>query len=180
LDRWERVESAPVITSRWLRVDRNTYKTPAGLVEDYYVLTRSDFVLVLASCDDSMLLVRQYRPATDRFYLALPGGYIEPGETEASAARRELREEAGVDAVDWGYVGQLHPLPGYVRSIAHVFHCRVKDGIVSSEPIEQDAVEGTEVVRLKRQDILRKIAAGEIVEMQTVSAILLAEMRARL
>jgi ADP-ribose pyrophosphatase len=160
-------------------VDRNTYETPAGLVEEYYVLTRSDFVLVIASYDDSMLLVRQYRPATDQFYLALPGGYIEPGETEASAARRELTEEAGVDAVDWDYVGQLHPLPGYVRSIAHVFQCKVKDGAASSGPIEQDAVEGTEVVRLKREDVLRRIAAGEIVEMQTVSAILLAELRTR-
>lgn len=80
MERWKRVESVPAITSKWLTVNRNTYVTPAGLVNDYYVLTRSDFVLVIASDGDQLLLVRQYRPATDQFYLALPGGYVEPGE----------------------------------------------------------------------------------------------------
>jgi hypothetical protein len=56
----------------------------------------------------------------------------------------------------------------------------VDDGIPSSEPVEQDVIEGTEVVRIRRESVFRKIITGEIVEMQTVSAILLAELKVRI
>jgi ADP-ribose pyrophosphatase YjhB (NUDIX family) len=49
--------------------------------------------------DGKLLLVRR----TDDGLWALPGGITDPGETLAQSARRELREEAGID----GQVAQL-------------------------------------------------------------------------
>ncbi len=49
--------------------------------------------------DGKLLLVRR----TDDGLWALPGGITDPGETLAETARRELREEAGID----GRVAQL-------------------------------------------------------------------------
>ncbi len=43
--------------------------------------------------DDKLLLIRRQ----DNGLWALPGGFIEPGETLAEAVRRELHEEAGVE-----------------------------------------------------------------------------------
>lgn len=43
--------------------------------------------------DDKLLLIRR----RDNGLWALPGGFIEPGETLAEATRRELLEEAGVE-----------------------------------------------------------------------------------
>jgi 8-oxo-dGTP pyrophosphatase MutT (NUDIX family) len=49
-----------------------------------------------------VLLVRAKRnPA----HLIFPKGHIEPGETAESASIRELREEAGVDGVAMGMIG---------------------------------------------------------------------------
>jgi ADP-ribose pyrophosphatase YjhB (NUDIX family) len=54
--------------------------------------------------DDSgrVLLVRCVDPGTGDSIWVLPGGSIEPGESAADAARRELREEAGVGDADFG------------------------------------------------------------------------------
>lgn len=46
---------------------------------------------------DRVLLVRFWDG--DRSWWCTPGGGIEPGETEEEAARREVREELGTDAV---------------------------------------------------------------------------------
>jgi 8-oxo-dGTP pyrophosphatase MutT (NUDIX family) len=45
-----------------------------------------------------VVIVPVRRAATGRRVLALPKGHIDPGETAARAAVREVREEAGVEA----------------------------------------------------------------------------------
>ncbi|MGH6792743.1 MAG: NUDIX domain-containing protein [Methyloceanibacter sp.] len=51
-----------------------------------------------------MLLVRRkYEPFKDAY--ALPGGFVEIGETVETACRREVREEAGIDIGELRLVG---------------------------------------------------------------------------
>src|SRR5215210_7303392 len=50
-----------------------------------------------------VLLAARGRPPLDGVY-SLPGGLVEPGETLAEAALRELREEVGVEAEMIGFL----------------------------------------------------------------------------
>ncbi len=56
--------------------------------------------------DDRVLVAARGRgPMAGRY--SLPGGLVEPGETIAEAALRELREEVGIDAEMIGFVDHV-------------------------------------------------------------------------
>lgn len=56
-----------------------------------------------------LLIRRRHPPFAGQF--ALPGGFVDPGETTEAAARRELLEETGLQARDLQLVG-VYSKPG--------------------------------------------------------------------
>jgi 8-oxo-dGTP pyrophosphatase MutT (NUDIX family) len=54
-----------------------------------------------------VVIVPTRRSAAGRKVLALPKGHVDPGETPAEAAEREVREEAGVEAELVGRLGEV-------------------------------------------------------------------------
>jgi ADP-ribose pyrophosphatase len=160
-----------VIDTRWLRVYRDAYQLPSGKrLDDYYIVERSDFVLVVAGDSDSVALVHQFRPATGRFYWSLPAGYIDAGETPEQSALRELREETGIEATDARLLVELHALPGYLKSSAFVVLCSTARTSIQV----RDTDEITEARFFAWSDVCDMIHDGSINEMQAVCALLLA------
>ena len=57
--------------------------------------------------DEVVVIVPTRRAADGRRVLALPKGHVDPGETPPQAARREVREEAGVEAALVDVLGEV-------------------------------------------------------------------------
>ena len=85
----------------WLfRVDRLHLEDPQGAPFERVVVRHPGAVTVVPLHDDgTVTLVRQYRAAVDDMVLEIPAGTRDRGdEAEEDTARRELAEEAGLEA----------------------------------------------------------------------------------
>jgi ADP-ribose diphosphatase len=76
----------------------------------YYSLRLGDYATTFALTQEGrMLVVRQYRPAVERYTFELPSGLIDPGETPTVAGLRELLEETGYEAGEVEVLGAMEP-----------------------------------------------------------------------
>ncbi|HKK08596.1 MAG TPA: A/G-specific adenine glycosylase [Gemmatimonadota bacterium] len=67
-----------------------------------------------------------------------PGGKVEPGEGPEEAARRELREELGIEVEIGEPLGKVEHAYSHFRITLHAFHARLVSG--EPEPREADAL----------------------------------------
>lgn len=77
--------------------------------------------LAFVTHGEDVLLLR--RPAGKRFAGRWngPGGHVEPGEDVQAAARRELREESGLDVSDLRLAAVIHESDGAQATLVFVF-----------------------------------------------------------
>ena len=149
------------------RVQRVAY-TPA-LAQDIFVLTASDWCNVLAeTAEGELVLVWQYRFGTDALSLEVPGGVIDPGEAPVDAARRELREETGYEAVAFELVSVVAPNPALQGNRCYTFLAR---GARATGQTAFDDLEDLETVLVPRAELARLVDDGVITHALVVVAL---------
>jgi 8-oxo-dGTP pyrophosphatase MutT (NUDIX family) len=108
--------------NRWMRVREDRIAFADGTPGLYGVVEKRDFVLVAARDGDRLHLVEQYRYPIRRRQWEFPQGLMESGETDhAACARRELREETGLDAASLVEAGELFLAAGFCTQPFRVF-----------------------------------------------------------
>jgi len=104
------LDSVVVFRTPWFELLAKTLE-PAE--EPWYSLRLPDYAAILAlTPDERVLIVRQYRPAVERYMLELPSGLVDPGETPEETGRRELLEETGFEAETLEVLGPMFPDTG--------------------------------------------------------------------
>jgi len=142
---WPVVSSNRVISTRIfdLRTDR-ALNPRTGRAHDFTVLESTDWVNVIALTPArEMVLIRQYRFGTGQVTLEIPGGLIDPGDTPAGAAVRELQEETGFRPGRVREIGRVRPNPAFLNNTCYTFLVEdaLRDGPARLEPAEDIAVE---------------------------------------
>ena len=132
----------PVATSRvaydgggWVvRVREDRIRRPGHPEEEPFtrlVVEHPGAAIILAVDDrDRVLCVWQYRHAVAQTLVQLPAGLCDvDGEDAAEVARRELAEEAGLEAQEWTHLASTYSSPGFSAERSHFFLARDLRGV---------------------------------------------------
>lgn len=109
-----------------LREDRIHPPGEPGHAFDRLVVEHPGASIVLALDEsENACLLRQYRHASAGTFVELPAGLCDvPGEDPVETARRELREEAGLDAAHWRHLLTTVPSAGITSERQHLYLAR--------------------------------------------------------
>ena len=160
-------------TSRF-RVVRRRRRTAGGKVVTRETVQHPGAAAILPLFDDGRVcLVRNYRIAVKQTLIELPAGTLDPGESPATTAARELAEETGYTAARLEPLAELLMSPGILNERMHVFLATgLTSGNASPEPGEE-----IETLIVPWEEALAMIDDGRIQDAKTVAALLLYDRR---
>lgn len=114
------VAKTEVFTNEWLNVTKKSVEMgwKEG-VDEYYSVRVADYIAIYAVTPSGKIaIVKQYRPALERFTHELPAGTVEKEETPDATCRRELKEETGLDCRRIFDLGTFFPDSGRLEEMA--------------------------------------------------------------
>jgi ADP-ribose pyrophosphatase len=159
---WDHLGEEPLVRYKAFDVHKAVRRSPRTGVDIGFFLVRTpDWVNVVPiTAADELVLVRQFRHGSRKFSLEIPGGLIDPHESDpAAAAMRELREETGHTAERIEPLGVMTPNPAIFTNRCHTF---LATGCRPAGELDQDAGEDLEVVRVPLRSVDAMVRRGEI------------------
>ncbi len=176
---WRTAATETVYEHPLLRVERRRIER-GGESRRIVAIDADDWVHVIPLLPDGRLvLVRQWRYATEGFQLELPGGIVdEPGE-DREAAEKELAEETGYRASEWLRLGTVEPNPAILDNRLSVWLATGLDRLTAEERPPLDEHEEIETVEVPLASVPDLIASGEMRHALMLSSLYLFELHRR-
>ena len=142
---------------------------PNGKQSTREVIRHQGAVCVVAIDDNNNIyLVRQYRYPFAEVTTEIPAGKLDKGEAPLEGAARELKEETGIVAGRYEYLGPLYTSPAILDEVIHMYLARN----LSFDKQNPDDDEFVEVIKMNINDLVDEIIKGKIPDSKTQTAVL--------
>jgi len=107
---WTRRTRRVAYENPWITIWHDEVIRPDGEAGIYGVVHFANLAVGVLALDEAgrVLLVGQHRYALDQYSWEIPEGGVPAGESALEGARRELREETGIEATDWIEMSHSH------------------------------------------------------------------------
>ena len=168
----KRLSRSRIYKGRVFAVERDRVRLANDRTVDMEIVRhRGSVVLIPQPTADSVILIRQFRYAIDRWIWELPAGSLEEGEAPARAARRECEEEIGWTPRRLRRVGRFYPTPGFCDESMVFYVCT--DLVRPKGPVALDVDEMIEPRTFTIAQAWRLVDRHEIIDMKTVLGLVL-------
>ena len=169
--KWEKRESKALGDHRIFQLREDRVINPRTDTEhDVVVVECPDWVNIVAlTPEGEVVMVDQYRHGSETVELEIPGGMMDPGETDPVAtAVRELQEETGYTGENARIIGECFANPAIMNNRVHtilVENCRL------THEVQLDAGEDLAAHLVPAAD-LPKLIKGQKIRHSTIVAAL--------
>ena len=155
-----------------LHIDHVTNQLPNGKAAKREIAVHVGASAVLPiDAEGNIYLVRQFRAPIDQILLEIPAGKLDSvDEDRLLAAKRELKEETGLEAENWLHLTDTFTTPGFSNERISLYLARK---LHQSEACP-DEDEFLNLVKLPFQEALAMVLRGEIRDAKTQIAISMA------
>lgn len=158
-----------IYSGKVIKLQLEQVELPNGVSCELEMIHHPGGVAVVTLNDrDEICLLHQYRHVASGWIWELPAGKLEPDEAHALTAKRELAEEAGIEAKQWTYLGKTLTSPGVFTEVIHIYLAEE----LTPVPQQLEETEVLEVRWLKRDKVMSMVSAGEIIDAKTLVGLL--------
>ena len=166
----EKVNSTVHYKGRIITLYNDEIKLPDGKgAYREYVRHPGSVCVVPHTEKNEVMLVRQYRYVYGKEIIEVPAGKRDgKDEDTLIGAKRELKEELGITAEKFYFLGELYPTPGYTDEVLYMY-VATNLSFGETNPDEDEFVEPE---KIHIDTLVDMIMAGEIKDAKTVAAVL--------
>lgn len=119
---WKKLASKPIYKNNWIEVIEDKVLRPDGKPGIYgYMKVLPGVAILPIDKDGFVYLQQEFHYPTKTTLLKPPSGGINPKETPLGAAKRELKEELGIEARAWTNLGKTNAFSSTVNAEANLF-----------------------------------------------------------
>jgi|SRR5581483_2922692 len=136
----------------------------------HFIAERIPVVTVFPLTDTyDIYLISQYRYLLRKTILEAVSGKMDRPESALKTAERELKEEAGIEAVQIEELANTQLAGSFFKGTVHIFLAK---GLTLGEP-EPEEGEQIELVKMPLSQAVEKVFSGEITTLSTIAGVLM-------
>lgn len=166
----KQIKSEMVYDGPLLKVYHDTVKLPNGRESGRDLIHHLGAVCIIPVNEKKEIYIEhQFRYPLNREIVELPAGKLDYKEEDPlEAAKRELREETGITAGNWKFIGLYHPAAAYTDEKIHMYIAT--DLTQGERDLDEDEFLTVEPVAMEK--LKQMVLDGEITDGKTQVGIL--------
>lgn len=170
MSRWKIVSQKSVFKAKLFNVKEIAFETKNGKKKIHHIAERPSVVSVFPLTDQyEIYLISQYRYTLQKQVMEAVAGYVEGKETTVAAAKRELKEETGIEAHQLEEIARAEVAGSVFKGKIYLFLAKGLE-FGDSKPDDDEEIS---VVKVPLELAVEKVMLGEISHSASMLGILL-------
>ncbi|AHF14380.1 NUDIX domain-containing protein [Niabella soli] len=166
---WTVLDKNEVYDNPWIKVTAYNVINPSGGKGIYGKVHFKNIAIGIVALDEqeNTYLIGQFRFVIDAYTWELPEGGCPEGSDPLESAKRELLEEAGLEADNWKELLRMHLSNSVSDELAIVY---LASGLIQKIPQPEDT-EQLQIKKLPLKEAFKMVETGQITDSISVAAL---------